>query len=81
MMPQTFGATHITKPVHHQTTSLAGAAAVLEYVNKHEYDDEMAYSILANTSFECFDSKLKQASRNFLPMIAGVVRDLAVSTA
>jgi hypothetical protein len=64
-----------TKP-----TSLAGVAAVLEYVNRHEYDDEIAYSILANTSFECLDEELTQASRAFLPMIASVVRDIAAST-
>jgi hypothetical protein len=62
-------------------TSLAGVAAVLEYVNRHEHDDEIAYSILANTSFECLDEELTQASRDFLPMIAGVIRNLAVSTA
>jgi hypothetical protein len=53
----------------------------LEYVNRHEYGDGVAYSILANTSFECLDEELTQASRDFLPMIAGVLRDLAASTA
>jgi len=56
---------------------LAGAAAVLEYVNRPEWDDSIAASILVETSYNAADPELKQAARDFLPMIAGVIRTAA----
>ena len=63
-----------TKP-----TTIEGVAAVLEYANGAEYDFEGQDSNFINTSYENSDGELRDASLNFLSMIAGALRDIAVA--
>jgi len=60
-----------TKP-----TTIEGVAAVIEYANEPEYGGVEQNSTLINTSYENSDGELKDASLNFLTLMAKTLREL-----